>query len=213
MTFYISVFSLAHTKAYSFLWDYRTFGRLHSPFGLVVNPHDLHTGAYPFLCRVYLHQYLRHPLALSHLIRSSLCRFSFIFNTNHTLYDRSRLCHFSYVLGDFGHCDHAPYVSGDFGHGDRVLSFLCFRWFQSLRSHPICFRWFRSWRLHPVFLMFQVILVIVTASHMFQVILVMAIVSRSLYVSGDSGHGDRVPSFLCFRWFRSWWARPLFFML
>ena len=144
---------------------------------------SFHTKAYLLLCRVCLHHYLWHPLALSHLVRSSLCQFSLIFNTDHTLYNRSRLCHFSYVLDDFGHYSHVPYVSCDFGHDDHVSSFLCFRWF-------------RSWRSRPILCMFQVISVIATASHMFQVILVMATASRSFYVSGDFGHCDRVPTVL-----------------
>ena len=45
--FCISVCSSLHAGAYPFLWDYRTFRRLHSPFDLVINPRDLHTRAYP----------------------------------------------------------------------------------------------------------------------------------------------------------------------
>ena len=92
------------------------------------------------------------------------------------------------------------YVSGDFGHGDCVPSFLCFRWFRSLRPRPICFRRFWLLRSCPVICMFQVISI-------------MATVSRPLYVSSDFCHYDRVPSFVCFRWFRSLQPRPDFFRL
>ena len=71
---------LGHTPL---IWVHRTFSRLHSPFNLVIDPHDLHTGAYPLLCQICLHHYPRHHLALSHLFRSSSCQFSLNFSRPH----------------------------------------------------------------------------------------------------------------------------------
>ena len=141
MIVYISVFSIAHNGTYPFLWDYRTFNKLHSPFSLVIDPRDLHTKAYSFLCWVCLHHYLRNSLALSHLFKSSSCQFNLIFSVDRTLYDQSSLS-FSLVLSDFGHCDHVPFI-------------------------PICFRWFRSWRPHLVLSFSLVISVIEIVSRSF----------------------------------------------
>ena len=94
---------------------------------------------------------------------------------------------------------HPLYVSGDFGHGDRIPSFLCFRWF-------------RSWQLRLILCMFQVISIIATASCPFYVSSDFSHCDHVPYILGDFGHCDLVPFFVCFRWFRSWRPRPLFFM-
>ena len=86
-----------------------------------------------------------------------------------------------YVLCAFSHWDCVSYVSGDFGHGNCIPSFLCFKWFRSLRPHPFCFR---LWWLHPIlFFLLQFC---------------------------DFDHCDRILSLLDLRCFQSWQPRPIF---
>ena len=108
---FISLFVHRYILGYTpFSKSTRPFSKLSFIFDLVVDPCELHTGAYPPSlglldlsqtiifwpsyrslwvvilghipsCRVCLHHYLSYPLDLSHLIRSPSCQISWSFRT------------------------------------------------------------------------------------------------------------------------------------